>query len=811
MKRPMFYWVSLFALGVILNRTLPIKWVGLIALGMLVFVPFVLRCYLCDKNRGCKRYKQKCDRCKRRNRKCGNYRERGIILAVGVVFLAFGFVYMENTYRKNVCLDYVGEIEVDFTGKITKIESNARSEAYIVKVRKLEIVSDAEQNEECKVVRNVNIKLMSNGGEGLILGSLVEGRGKVELFSYASNPGEYDEQSYQYGKGIVLALKETELQRVYEPIFPIREMLHRLREYLAKVYDDILTEGNASLAKAMVLGDKEDLDAEIKQLYQQNGIAHLIAISGLHIAMIGGSLYRILRKRIGGYVLPAGIGIVFIVLYGMMTGLSGATMRAVLMIIISIGAEFSGRRYDLLTAMSVALLFMLLQNPYQLTQAGFLLSFGAVFGIAVIYPVFPRLFSDMPHIVEGLFVSISVQAAILPVLLYFFYEFPIYGVFLNIIVVPLMGVLLALLIFGVLLGSFFPGPAKTVMISVQYIFKIYEGVCNTSEKLPFHTLCTGRPPVWWILMYYSGMMIFLLLVYALKLPKHKGNRKTAGVLGVWVLAVAIFYGALFGTFLVPRSLMVCMFDVGQGDGIYIRTPGGRHILMDGGSSSKNKVGNYILKNGIMYYGAKELDYVFISHSDSDHYSGIVELLEDNLIAIKNIVLPKIANPDEAYFELVDMAVNKGCHIYYMETGDSLEIDGVSLFCLHPEGKDYQDKNTGSLVLKLSYNSFDMLLTGDADEAAEKEIISRISFDDIEVLKVAHHGSATSSSETFLERIHPQIACISVGERNRYGHPADEVMERLTTYTGNIYLTKYSGAITIETDGTKYRVIPFVTD
>ena len=692
----------------------------------------------------------------------------------------------------------------------------------------MEVVYDAEQNKVCKVVRNVNIKLLLDGGEGLMLGSLVEGRGKVEPFSHASNPGEYDEQSYQYGKGIVFAIKEAELQRVYEPMFPIRELLQGLREHLAKVYDDILTESNASLAKAMVLGDKEDLDVGIKQLYQQNGIAHLIAISGLHIAMIGGSLYRILRKRIGGYILPAGIGIVFIILYGMMTGLSGATMRAVLMIIISIGAEVSGRRYDLLTAMSVALFFMLLQNPYQLTQAGFLLSFGAVFGIAVIYPVFPRLFPDMPHIVEGLFVSVSVQAAILPVLLYFFYEFPVYSVFLNIIVVPLMGVLLALLIFGALLGSFLPELAKIVMIPVRYIFKIYEGVCNISEELPFHTVCTGRPPLWWVLVYYGGMMMFVLLFYAHQMPKHKrsghdgrkvqklrvskrGNQKAAEGFWVWLLAVTIFYGALFGTFLVPRPLTVCMFDVGQGDGIYIRTPGGRHILMDGGSSSKNKVGNHILKNGIMYYGAKELDYVFISHSDSDHYSGIVELLGDNLISISNIVLPKITNPDAAYSELEEMATSKGCHIYYMETGDFLEIDEVSISCLHPDARAYQDKNTGSLVLNLSYHNFDMLFTGDADEAAEKEFISKLPPVSIDVLKVAHHGSATSSSLMFLERVRPQTACISVGEKNRYGHPADEVMERLSTYAGNIYLTKDSGAITIETDGTKYRVIPFVTN
>ena len=169
------------------------------------------------------------------------------------------------------------------------------------------------------------------------------------------------------------------------------------------------------------------------------------------------------------------------------------------------------------------------------------------------------------------------------------------------------------------------------------------------------------------------------------------------------------------------------------------------------------------------------------------------------------------HPDTAYLELVELAASKGCHIYYMKTGDTLDIDRVRLLCLYPDVREYQDKNTGSLVLTLSYNSFDMLLTGDADEAAEKDIIGKLPNSTIEVLKVAHHGSATSSSAVFLERVHPQAACISVGEKNRYGHPADEVMERLITYSGNIYLTKDSGAITIETDGTKYWVTSFITD
>lgn len=797
MKRPMFYWVSLFALGEIMGRILPIKWIGIIIVAMVGF--FGISCYLCDKYNGYKALKQECDRYKNLKQECDKYKEKTIILTVGFIFFVCGLYFMENTQQKIVNCSFVGEIEVDFVGKITKIESKKNSDYYTIKVHKMEAMHDVTRDIGASVIRHVYIEAQLDGRESRILGSVIEGRGKVEPFSRASNPGEYDERNYRFGKGVVLALDEVEIKKVYQPMLPVREILYRLREHLAKVYDDILTEGNASLAKAMVLGDKENLDSEIRQLYQRNGIAHLIAISGLHIAMIGGSLYRLLRKRLGGYMLPAGIGILFIVLYGMMTGLSGATMRAVLMIIISIGAEVSGRHYDLLTSMSVALFFMLLHNPYQLTQAGFLLSFGAVFGIAVIYPIWKKIFPAMPRFAEGLFVSISVQAAILPVMLYYFYEFPVYGVFLNIIVIPLMGILLGLLLFGGVLGSFFPGLAEIVMIPARCIFKVYEVVCNISEQMPCHTICTGRPELWWIVIYYGGMVMFLLLANA-----KKG-------FGVWLLAVITFYEALFGAFLVPQPLKVCMFDVGQGDGIYIRTPHGKHILMDGGSSSKSKVGTYILKNGVQFYGAKELDYVFISHSDSDHYSGIMELLDDNLISIKNIVLPGIASPDEAYLDIVEKALNNGCHIYYMKTGDYLDIDGVSFLCLHPETKAYPDKNTGSLVLCLSYGSFDMLFTGDADEMAEKEMSSMLSDKTIEVLKVAHHGSATSSSASFLRMVCPKVACISVGERNRYGHPASEVIERINTYTDKIYLTKDSGAITIETDGKQYRVIPFLAD
>ncbi len=798
MKRPVFYWVCLFVLGEVLGSVIPIKWIGFFAVVLLILSGGGYRLWRrnhADEKKG--------RLCQKR------------LLAVGFLFLACGILCMGWAKKKaDICGMLEGR-EVEFLGKVTQKQSRKTGTVWIVRVSKLFAVSNGGKEEKETGVFGIQVKLLPEKDMNLQYGSLVAGTGKVKFFSQATNPGEYSEEDTERGRGIYFAIEDAGIDRISYERLPVREWLSCMRQHFCRVYDNILSEKNASLAKAMVLGDKENLDQELRALYQKNGIAHLIAISGLHIAMIGGGLYRLLRKRLGGYGIPAAAGITFIAAYGIMTGLSGATFRAVLMIIISIGAELSGRRYDMLTAMAVALLVMLVSNPFQLNQVGFLLSFGAVFGIAVIQPVWEGCFFVQSRWLEGLLVSISVQTAIAPVILYNFYEFPVYGVLLNLIVVPLMGALLPLLILGGILGSFFPGPAGVIMIPVRGIFALYEMVCNISERLPFHTLCVGRPSRWWIIAYYTGLFLFLAGMYRIravrKSIKEDGKqdmRRYERNRGILIAVFFLFVTALFLSFSLPGKLEITILDVGQGDGIYIRTPKKSHILIDGGSSSRSRVGTYVLSNALKFYGGDKLDYVFVSHSDSDHYNGIAEILEKGEPVIGNLVLPDIANPDKAYLELVSQALERQCRIYYMKCKDMLELDGVSFQCLHPEKISYEDKNTGSLVLELSYGSFDMLFTGDLDAEGEREVQKKLPTRQIEILKVGHHGSATSTSLDFLSRLRPQAACISVGERNRYGHPAPEVMRRLSGVADKIYLTKDDGAITIETDGKTYRFSTF---
>lgn len=782
MKRPMIFWVSLFILGEIISLRLSGVGAMLCLFGVLVLLigtPFLFR----------------------------KIKKTKKLLLLGSVFLIAGTINIYRIKGNTELLSAAYNRNVGFSGQIVQVDQKMSAMYYTIKTDKIFI-----GEKEYTISSMVRLVMAdSHGGLEkddkekweLLPGDYIQGEGTGQEFGKATNPGEYDEKTYMFGKGIYLSIKEVSVTGRIRPDFSIRRILFQIRNRFLQVYHTVFSEKDGSLAAAMVLGDKSGLDKDVKMMYQQNGIAHLIAISGLHIAMIGGTLYQILRKIMGGYVIPVSMGVGFVLLYGMMTGLSGATCRAVIMLAISFLSQLLGRKYDILTAVSFSLLLMLMNNPFQITQAGFLLSYGAILGIAVINPVWKMFFSKLPKWTEGLFVSLSVQISLTPIMLYYFYEIPVYSVILNIIVVPIMSVLLFFLLMSGMVGLLSPDWGWVLSVPVKIIFRFYEWLCGINEQLPGTTFCMGKPEVWWIIVYYAGLFFLLVLAYDYKQIKNVIKK-----VHVWIaLTMILFVLILLSPMVIKSNFIVCMFDVGQGDGIYIRTPQHYHILVDGGSSSKSNVGKYVLKNGLKYYGCKKLDYAVITHSDSDHYSGIKELLEEGDIEINNLILPGIANPDSSYYELEELALKRGCHVFYMCRGDSLTIDEVIFRCLNPQKRSYEDKNTGSLVFLLQYRGFDMLLTGDMDWSIEKELlnerkewISNKISGSLDVLKVSHHGSDTATSEEFLALLKPKVALISVGENNRYGHPHKDTMIHLQNKGCKIYETMKSGQIMIKLKG-----------
>lgn len=781
MKRPMIYWVILFVLGEVLGYYFTISQMVIVVAAMSgVFIAAAIYFKLIRKTFFCRF-------------RIWNFKKHWVVWT-GFFFVLFGMMNIMGVKEKIQFCKELDHMKVKLSGVVIKRQEKENDIQYVVKTNVLH-----ERKIHVHIVVSVPVAELMPGDQ-------IHMEGTAVTFGQAVNPGGYDEESYQYGNGNYLKVEEGILVNKHRSSFCLRYVLFALQQRFLHVYREVLNERNASLAGAMVLGDKANLDDTVKEMYQKNGIAHLIAISGLHIAMIGGTLYQLLRKILGSYGMAAAIGGIFILCYGVMTGLTGATLRAVIMLLVMMGADVSGRCYDAITAVFLALLVMLVMNPYQMFQAGFLLSFGAVLGITWLFPVWKQYFKTMPKWLDGLGVSISVQIMTLPVMLWFFYEVPVWGFLLNLVVVPLMSILLVCLILCGIGGLFLTQAAWICAIPANWIFGVYEGLCKISEAVPFHTFCMGRPTRLFIFVYYGLLALFLLTQYGGGVLEHGvfiGFRKRKIAVICYITAVLF----LLVWQKMPGDLKVCMLDVGQGDGIYIRTPEQIHILMDGGSSTKRKTGQHIFENAVKYYGAAQLDYVFVSHSDIDHYSGIMEILQEKEIPVRHLILPAITNPDETYRKLEQQAEAGGTKIIYMQEGDCIEFGEVAFLCLNPEYMSYEDKNTGSLVFLMSYRKFDMLFTGDMDEEAEQRLLIKnvLNDTDVEVLKVAHHGSATASSAKFLSALNPDVSLVSVAENNRYGHPAKEVMERLSHFSGKIYLTKDCGAVTIDTDGIQYKI------
>ncbi|HKM03515.1 MAG TPA: DNA internalization-related competence protein ComEC/Rec2 [Lachnospiraceae bacterium] len=618
------------------------------------------------------------------------------------------------------------------------------------------------------------------------LGQTVLLKGKLQSFSSGTNPGEFNLRKYYKVLGIDAKLMNVSLVGGSKEYNKWYESLNKVKKHFERIIDQILPEVNASIMKAMLLGNKKELDITVKDLYQRSGIAHILAISGLHISLIGVGLYQLLRRIHVPILVATGIAIFIMINYGIMIGLSASSYRAIVMFVLQVSAKVVKRTYDTLTALALASLLILVEQPLYIYHTGFLLSFGAVMGVALLYPLLSKWIPCKNKILQSFQASLSISLFTLPVILYSYYEFPLYSILLNLIVIPTMVIVVFSGVVLVLSGSIWITLGKIASIPCSVFLKIYEGVCYASLKLPGSTWIIGQPKEWQIFIYYVLLISVVFFI--------KNNKKWFQILiimGAFIVLVNRF----------NQGTMITMLDVGQGDSICIQSESGHTYLIDGGSTSKTKVGTYQIIPFLKFNGIKKIEYIFITHLDSDHYNGILELIESGRIEglmIGKIVLPNAAVKDDAYLSLMEVCKTNGITVEFMKTGDTLNEKFITLTCLHPTA-DYvgKDRNAASLVLQLDCDDFHGIFTGDLEAEGEQLVIKQISeMTKYDFLKVAHHGSKTSSTMNFLEKTVPKIAIISCGKGNRYGHPNKETLENLNQVTSHIYMTKDQGAISI---------------
>lgn len=643
------------------------------------------------------------------------------------------------------------------------------------------------------------------------IGNVVKAHGELSFMERARNPGNFDEKAYYQRQDIhakVWAEKATVIKKSVNKIW---DKLSRIQQkWKVLIYDAIGQENGAVLA-AMMLGDKADMEKELKNLYQVNGIGHILAISGLHLSFIGVGMYKLLRRITGSYAVGGAAGILFLLCYIIMIGLTVSALRAMVMFLFRVGADMAGRHYDAATALSFAAVVVMMWRPLYLYDGGFWLSFGAVAGVLLIVPIFEQ------GLLSGLWASVGIQAAILPILLYFFYEFPLYSPLLNLFVIPLMSVLLFLGIAGSALLMLLPGMGSLLLGGCQWIIEFYSWSCNVAVKLPYARIITGQPQIWQIIIYYA--MLFLLVVWRRKRRKSSNKGKNTTVRNLAVSGALLLTGFLLfilpGPLFAEKSNLITMLDVGQGDGIFMKSASGITYFFDGGSSDIKQVWTYRIEPFLKYYGIDCLDYVFLSHGDVDHTNGIEEYLSNHNpgIRIRNLILPSQNVWDKNLRKIAADAQASGVHSFVMESGQTITDGNTAISCLGP-GPAYSGEigNASSLVLAIRINTFDMLMTGDVEGEGEKMLTEVLQEENRswEVLKTAHHGSKNSTSQQFLDSMHPMYALISAGRYNRYGHPHEETLERLGALGCKIYNTQENGAVTISVKDTQMNIDKYLT-
>ena len=787
------------------------------------------------------------------------WKERGIRFAVLVagmpVMLLLGALCVEKQDAfRSVYLSVLEEGQsVRLAGKINRVEEKTNCFYYYL------TDCSVEQSDHLMPCNDVLAYVSSDDysvGQILIL------QGTISLFDEATNEGQFDSRAFYRSQKIDFGVWVDSVERVEGKSDRFRVWLSRVRVELgiplSRYADD------DGVLSAMLLGDKTSLDSEIRSLYQKSGIAHVLAISGLHISLLGMALYRLLRHRCGLTYLWAGIvAASFLVAYTLMTGNAVSARRATGMLIVYLVADLLGRSYDMLSALSLIVILLLWENPFLVTNSGFQFSVAAVVGIGVGQGVLvPRVGSwkvvygrrkkqddvvrcdaakcdaakcdaeriRMQNLVDwmkrrmdkclpGMMISLSIQFFTLPLVAYYYYEIPVYAILLNIPVLALIPYVLGLAVFGSLTGQIaFLQPLSFALCRVcGWVLHGYRWLCDASLLLPGARMITGKPSEVRVVVYYGllGAFYYVLWCWMKKKQRQMCTKGAQAEKQEWIRS---WFG--FGLGLVLVLLLTFLFvrgkpefeldilDVGQGDAIYLCASDGTNFMIDGGSTDVKKVGTYRILPFLKAKAIRKVDYWFVSHTDEDHISGLVEVMESGY-AVGTLVLAEAQKEDEKAHRLAELAQKNGIRVCYMKAGDVLgtrkedvvnernRAETFRIECLYPtNNNDSEDVNDRCLVLYYEDENFSAFFGGDISSEVEEQLVSAGKCRQTDVLKASHHGSKYSNSDVLLHALHPRLTIASAGKKNRYGHPSPEAIARVGESGSAFYSTIDYGRIRV---------------
>lgn len=605
----------------------------------------------------------------------------------------------------------------------------------------------------------------------------------------------------------------------------------------------VLNEETASILLGLILGNKTDIDEQTQDDFRNASMSHILAISGMHVAYVLLGINFIFKKLFGKRNTEI-ISIFILIFYMFITNFSPSIVRAGIMGIILIFSKLIYRKNDIYNTISISLFLILIYNPFLIQNLGLLLSYGGVIGIVIFnkyilnilkninvknkiykYKIRPKIGRYIDKIKEIISVSISVQLFILPLIISSLNTFNPYFLISNLILSFVIGPVVILGFIFIILILINSSIAEIFSPLIQIGITILKLISNIG-KLPFSKIYVATPTIFLISIYYLFLFVLFLCynIYSIKNPSktqirvknlialmkinlRKNGKKVRLIIIIIILSFSVIY-------CIPKKLKIHFIDVGQGDSSLIITPQKKTILIDGGGSSNSDfdVGKSTLIPYILDRGFTSIDIVIISHFDQDHVGAIFTLLQE--LRVGRVYISKQAENSENYEKFLKIISEKNIKVYGVMAGNKIHIEkNLYLDILWPTENLISTNalNNNAMVFNLHYKKFSMLFTGDIEETSEKEILKLYSKNKdllkANILKVAHHGSKTSSTSEFINVVNPKIAVIGVGNNNKFGHPNENVLERLKQLGCKVFRTDLGGEISIEVNrSSKYRTI-----
>ena len=762
-----------------------------------------------------------------------------------LLFLAGGLRFWTADQRETVLTALVQEsnavtegqfgksAEVQLVGRVRSLQRQGENCRILLQATSVRTQGEAEDAASCREPVLLWCKGLPENAE-LLGGKEVSLWANLELPAGKRNPGSFDYSSHLKGNGVrIIGSTEAAFIKETGKCWPLLGLPDRLRQRFSAWLEGHTDAETAALLVGMVLGDKSLLEEDLRQAFQDSGLSHLLAVSGLHVTLLSLWVSKLSRAPKGRPATLLGLGVLGF--YGALCDFSPSVVRGITMIAFRKLGELHRKRYDFLTGALAAAALTAALNPYRALQAGFLLSYGAVLSLAVLLPPLQawvearkRVRQDLGmRILLGVLsaagASLVIFLGMAPVTALFFHQVAPVSLLLNLPAMALAGVIMPL---GFLLFLYCTAgcpvmetAARLLLIAEELLLKALTALGRAGSGRP---LVLEGPGIGFLMLWYGGLV---LLFSEWGRMARKQPRKWRAALALLLVLALLLPGV--GTEGLGDAGLIFV-DVGQGDCLHIRTPGGKNFLIDGGGSANSDVGKELLKPYLLANGITRLSGVLVTHLHDDHYKGLVTLCRE--LPVGSLVLYEGNRSREAaVLQETGLGAEK---LTYVSAGDRILLEeGIWLEILWPNAPDGgatspksaaavslagtaeantesavpADENASSLVVKVHYLGVTVLMTADLGFAGETALLQQGCDLAADILKVGHHGSAYSTGDAFLAAVAPKAALIQVGAGNSYGHPAPSVLEKLQDSGIMVYRNDLSGAVLVTVTQKGFRI------